>query len=319
MSLSEDGNELFIAISGTHELIRLSLPSMLEKIQKTALSDMANNLTFLNNDKTRIPLTGKGARHVLMYNKKAFVSEYFSAGLSVVDMDTQNKRFIRLGNEPVPDEIRRGEQYFEDADICFQHWQSCTSCHPDARSDGLNWDLINDGLGNPKNSKSLLYAHFTPPCMITGIRPNAEVAVRAGIRYIQFSERPEEDAVCMDKYLRSLAALPSPYLENGKLSKTAQKGKKIFEQAGCLNCHSGDYFTNGQKYDVGTGIEEYKQVSFDTPTLREIWRTAPYLYNGGAKTIKEVITTFNKNNQHGVTSKLTDKEIGALEQYILSL
>ena len=48
-----------------------------------------------------------------------------------------------------------------------------------AWSDGLNWDLLSDSLGNSKNAKSMLPAHRTPPALSTGIRPNAEVAVRA--------------------------------------------------------------------------------------------------------------------------------------------
>ena len=323
MALSEDGNRLFIAISGTHELITLNLPALIQKFAHTKpveLPALSNDLIFLNELKTRIPLYGKGARYVAAHNGKVFVSDYFSGGLSVVDENRFNElRFIKLGDEPEPDNIRKGELFFADAMICFQNWQSCISCHPGARADGLNWDLINDGIGNPKNSKSLLYSHVTPPCMITGIRASAEIAVRAGIRLIQFSERHEKDAECMDQYLRSLTPLPSPYLKNGKLSKTAQKGKQIFERVGCADCHNGQYLTDGKKYDVGTGIDEYTNVPFDTPTLKEIWRTAPYLYNGSAKTIKEVLTIFNKEDKHGITSNLTEEEIIALEEYILSL
>lgn len=320
MALSEDGRQLFVAVSGTHELIALSLPSMLKKIKETPKSNIPNNLTFLNGDKERIPLCGKGARYVAVQDKKVIVSDYFSGGLSVVDIaSTGDKRFIKLGEEPEPDEIRRGELFFADAALCFQHWQSCVSCHPGGRADGLNWDLMNDGLGNPKNTKSMLYTHVTPPCMITGIRPNAEVAVRAGIKHIQFATRSEEDAICIDKYLRSLVPLPSPYLEKGKLSRVAQKGKRLFEQVGCLDCHNGKYYTDGNKYNAETGIEEYTHVPFNTPALTEAWRTAPYLYNGKAETIREVLTTFNKEDKHGVTSGLTDKEIEALEEYVLSL
>ena len=43
----------------------------------------------------------------------------------------------------------------------------------------LNWDLLNDGVGNPKNTRSLLLAHKTPPAMFLGVRANAEAAVRA--------------------------------------------------------------------------------------------------------------------------------------------
>jgi cytochrome c peroxidase len=60
-------------------------------------------------------------------------------------------------------------------------------------------------------------------------------------------------------------------------------------------------------------------VPFDTPTLKEIWRTAPYLYNGSAVTMKEVLTKFNKNDKHGKTSQMSEQEIEALAEYVLSL
>lgn len=320
MTLSEEGNTLYIAVSGTHELVAFDLPSLFQKIKNTSLTDISNNLTFMNEDKVRIPLSGKGARYVVVQNNKIFVTDYFSGGLSVVEMESpKNGRFIKLGEEPELNDIRKGELFFADADLCFQNWQSCISCHPGTRADGLNWDLVNDGLGNPKNTKSMLYTHVTPPCMITGIRPNAEMAVRAGIKHIQFADREEEDAACIDRYLRSLTPLLSPRLKNGKLSKAAQKGKKLFVQTGCIDCHNGDYCTDGKKYNVGTGIEEYTNIPFDTPTLREVWRTAPYLYNGSAKNIREVLTTFNKSDKHGTTSNLTENEIESLEEYVLSL
>jgi len=68
--------------------------------------------------------------------------------------------------------------------------------------DGFNWDNLNDGIGNPKNAKSLLFAHATPPSMWLGVRSNACVAVRAGIRNSLFTVRPEEDALALDEYLK---------------------------------------------------------------------------------------------------------------------
>lgn len=40
--------------------------------------------------------------------------------------------------------------------------------------------------------------------MISGIRETAEWAVRAGFKFIQFFDITEEDAVCVDAYLKSL-------------------------------------------------------------------------------------------------------------------
>ncbi|MCP4375693.1 MAG: c-type cytochrome, partial [bacterium] len=208
-----------------------------------------------------------------------------------------------------------------DAELCFQMWQSCATCHPDGRTDGLNWDLMNAGMGNPKSTKSLLLAHKTPPAMITAIRANAKVAVRAGIRFIQFAVRPEEDAKAIDAYLMSMKPIPSPFLINGELSESAKRGKVIFEkEAGCISCHDGKMHTDLNKYDVGTGKDSEAKKEFDTPTLVEVWRTAPYLYDGRAVTIVELLKKkYNPNDMHGSTTKLKEKEKADLAEYILSL
>jgi cytochrome c peroxidase len=68
-----------------------------------------------------------------------------------------------------------------------------------------------------------------------------------------------------------------------------------------------------QSYDVGTGGR------FDTPTLVEVWRTTPYLHNGSARTIRDVLTARNNGDQHGKTAHLTPQEIDDLAAYVLSL
>ena len=91
-----------------------------------------------------------------------------------------------------------------------------------------------------------------------------------------------------------------------------------FEMAKCSYCHSGDYYTDMKRHDVGSGLEEYKGFEFDTPTLREVWRTAPYLYDGRARTVFEMLRKFNKDDKHGHTSDLTDQELKELEEFVLS-
>ncbi|MBT3200046.1 MAG: c-type cytochrome, partial [Phycisphaerales bacterium] len=204
--------------------------------------------------------------------------------------------------------------------MCFQMWQSCASCHPDARTSGLSWDLMSDGMGNPKNTKSMLLSHQTPPTTITGVRASAEISVRAEIRFIQFSVRPEKDAKAIDAYLKSIKPIPSPMLINGKLSDAALRGEKLFKTAKCASCHSGALFTDLKKYDVGTGKESEKKRAFDTPTLIETWRTAPYLYDGRAVTMLDVLSKkYNPDDKHGKTSNLTKQQLADLAEYILSL
>ena len=186
----------------------------------------------------------------------------------------------------------------------------------------MNWDLINDGIGNPKNSKSMVLSHQTPPAISMGERDTAETSVRAGIKNILFAVRPEEDAKAIDEFLKSIKPMPSPYLEKGKLSTAAQRGKKLFfdNTVGCAKCHPAGLFTTLKSYDVGTrGQFDKPQDIFDTPTLIECWRSAPYLHDGSATTIRDVLTTHNPKDQHGKTQQLSPQQIDDLAAYLLSL
>jgi cytochrome c peroxidase len=243
--------------------------------------------------------------------------------LSKIDLSSSKPTVVSipLGPKPEMDLVRRGEFYFHDASICLGGWQSCSSCHPgDARVDGMNWDLLNDGIGNPKNVKNLLYAHQMPPVMSLGIRTNAETAVRAGIKFILFTNLPESVPTSIDEYLKSLKPVPSPYLVHGQLSTAAERGKKIFSEARCADCHVPGLYTDLHPHDIGTrGPADKPTDKFYTPTLIEVWRTAPYLHNGSAATIRDVLTTCNPSGRHGDAADLSKQELDDLCTYVLSL
>lgn len=334
VACSPDNRHIVVAHSATHELSIIDRTALMEKLADVTEHDNTlefeergdnpmNNLGFLYDIRRRVALKGNGPRNLVILDNKAYVTEYFSGSLGVVALDPSiknNVRSVPLGPQKPMDQIRRGEMYFNDAALCFQQWQSCSTCHPDVRTDAVNWDLLNDGIGNPKSTKSLLLSHVTPPAMITGIRADAETAVRAGIRHIQFAPANEEKALAIDAYLKSLQPVPSPYLIAGELSESAQRGKGVFVgDAGCIHCHSGKYFTDMQMHDAGTGTGREKGIKFDTPTLVESWRTAPYLYDGRAATLTDVFRTYNPDDLHGFTSQLTDEELADLIEYVQSL
>lgn len=308
-------DKIFITHSGTHDVSVIDHKAMLDKFlaypNKSALE---YDLTFLYGLRKRIPLEGNGPRSFVLTDKNIVVPTYFADILNVMDINTLEVSSVNLNPERVESDIDKGEKYFNDASHCFQNWQSCNGCHPgDGRTDGMNWDLMNDGVGNSKNCKSMLFSHVTPKCMISGIRESAEVAVRAGYKYIQFFDISEEDARCVDEYLKSLKPVPSPYLVNGELSEKAKFGKKVFDKLKCGECHSGIYYTDMKMHVIGEDVE-FEQ-GWDTPTLREVWRTAPYLFDGKAATMQEVFEV----HKHGMDKKVSKKEIEALTEYVNSL
>lgn len=316
-----DGKWLCVSHAGTHEVSIIDRPGLHRKLGD-ASKDVSSDLTFLGDLRRRVRLPGNGPRGIAVAGQTLYAAERFSDSVAAVELSAETKdrvKLIPLGPAPQLTEAQRGEMFFHDADMCFQRWQSCASCHPDARADGLNWDLLNDGLGSPRNTKSMVWAHRTPPMMSLGVRETAEMAVRAGIRHIQFVVRPEADAAAIDAYLKSLKPLPSPYAADKQLAAKVEDGQRLFARAGCRDCHLLPLYTSLKAFDVGTGTGQEAGRAFDTPTLVELWRTAPYLHDGRAATLEDVFTKFNADNRHGNTSSLSPSELEDLIAYLLSL
>ncbi len=343
VACTADGRWICVSHAGTHELSVIDagvLVSTLERFPLTAFSnaaffsgtsyggygststgeDIVNEPGFLAGFRQRVKLPGVGPRGLAVCGSKVYVAEYFSDSIATVDLPTGENATassIPLGPRPQWDEVRRGEMLFHDGRMCLHGWQSCASCHPDGRVDGLNWDLLNDGEGNPKNTKSLFWSHRTPPSMASGVRPTAGAAVRSGIQHILMSERSEADAAAIDTWLKSLSDVPSPLLVEGRLSAAAERGERLFasKRVGCADCHPAPLYTDLKSYDVGSRSEKDERAEFDTPTLREAWRTAPYLHDGRYTTIGQLLAEGN----HGLAGKLRAEELADLVEFVRSL
>ena len=325
IAVTGDDAWLCVNASGTHEMIVINLKEMMKRLGAAKNpQEVVNDLSFLYGAKTRVPLEGQGARAIAVCGSKVYGAMRFSDSLNVVEMWDDGPGAavaLPLGVPKAADPVRSGEMAFNDASCCYQQWQSCASCHPDTRSDGTNWDLMNDGIGNPKQSRSMLYTHKTSPVMITGIRASAEIAVVKGFTMIQFHEVTDDRLDAVNAYLKSLEPVPSPYLTPaGTMTESAQRGKVIFEgKAECAKCHVPPYYGDKKKYVFGLGSDSERDREFATPILIEVWRTAPYMYDGRAVTMKEVVTTDNSNNKHGNTKGLAPKEVDDLVTYVNSL
>ena len=140
-----------------------------------------------------------------------------------------------------------------------------------------------------------------------------------------------KDLDALAVYTNSFDFTLSPHIvAPAKLSAEAERGKKLFfdKTVGCATCHSGPYYTDSslQKpfklHDVGTGNDDPTEKigpKYDTPTLLGVYRTAPYLHHGKAKTLRDVLTTCNKEDKHGKTSHLKPAELDELVAFLKAL
>jgi cytochrome c peroxidase len=105
-----------------------------------------------------------------------------------------------------------------------------------------------------------------------------------------------------------------------KFAEAARWGKVLFEgKADCAGCHPGPYFTDQRTHNVGINSPNEPNTGYDTPSLVEAYRTAPYFHDGRAATMRDALTRHDTEGRHGNLSKLTPSEIDDLIAYVLSL
>ena len=346
---SADGRTLWISHRGVHEISTLdvgrlhqllggNVPQQIArrkdgtrdniwvriKNDKRQIAQLANDLTalYISGTIRRTPSGGQGPTGLALSpdGQKLYVANYYAGTLGV--LDTAGGKLtgtIAIGDQPEADAARRGEIYFHDATRCFQRWHSCATCHLDGgRVDGLPWDFLRDGIDNGKDVISLINMPHTSPHNRLATRPNPRECMRTGIGGSHQVVPDEADVDDLLAYVRSLTAERNPNLP--QFAEAARRGKLLFDgKANCATCHPSPYFTDKKTHNVGITSPNEPDARYDTPSLVEAYRTAPYYHDGRAATMREALTEHDPKHLHGNLADLTPEEIEDLIAYVLSL
>ena len=229
---------------------------------------------------------------------------------------------------------------------------ACASCHLDGDSDGQVWDFTQDGEGL-RNTVALVgkrglsqgrvhwsanfdeiqdFEHSTRNFFGgSGFIPDA--LFNQGTRNQPLGDPKLGLSLELDglaAFVSSLGVVPrSPYRQtDGSLTADAIAGRKLFADLGCAGCHSGPALTDssgGLMHDVGTlgplsgGRLGGPLTGLDTPSLQGLWLTPPYLHDGSAATLGDVLLAANGRGLHGATAQLEDADLRLVEAYLLQL
>jgi YVTN family beta-propeller protein len=286
--------------------------------------------------------------------KTVYVYNAMDFAVSVHDAAMKKLATVTVCDPPKTPEWVRGKVLFNNANppLTSRRWIACSSCHPDGHSDGRVWT---NPEGQRKTPPMLGLAH-THPLHWSADRDEVQdfeytirgrlmqgpgllgrgerMKPKVGFQPIELDEAlsgrsKDLDAVAI--YCNSFEFTLSPHAAApGKLSASAERGKALFfnNEVGCASCHSGPYYSDSslQKpyklHDVGTGGEDKGEKmgpKYDTPTLLGVYRSAPYLHHGKAKTLHDVLTVANKGDRHGKTSHLKPTEVDDLVEFLKSL
>jgi cytochrome c peroxidase len=128
---------------------------------------------------------------------------------------------------------------------------------------------------------------------------------------------------------RTVLSGPSPYDrfmagDTTAMSEAARRGMELFNgKAGCHACHAGPMFSDQSFHNIGVGMDRpdpdvgrqavtddpADRGRFKTPTLRNVALTWPYLHDGSARGLADVVEFYDRG---GVPNPTLDARIKPL-------
>lgn len=313
-ALSPDGQTLALTAGGTHELVLFSRIAGLPFVAFGGPEDFLEPASV-----QRIRRIKLGGRPMGVQfspeGKQLVVANDFLNAVQVIDAATGTvTKTIALGGPATPSRVRQGEMLFHDAKRSFHSWYSCASCHTEGHTNGGNFDTKNDGgYGKPKKTLSLRGVAHTAPYTWHGWQTDLRQAIRESfISSMQGDEPSVADIDAVEAYLKSLDWKRSPF-------PPSAVGKRVFEAKGCASCHAGPNYTSTAITTVG--LEEPSDVyqGYNPPSLRNVYSRAPYLHDGRAATLEDVLTKYHRPSKLTNQPDCTSQELKDLVAFLKSL
>jgi hypothetical protein len=334
-AITPDGSKIYTLYAGSEEM----------NVSKV-LDDDYEELDRIG----RVIKLGKNPRAVRVSpdGKEVYIYNTLDFTVSVLAVEGNKKLAeIEVCKPAHSPEWVRGKFLFHTASppMSGARWVACSSCHPDGHSDHRVWQNP-DGLRKTPPLFGLAHTHplhwsadrdevqdfeYTIQGKLMrgrGLTSEHTAALKPELETKMSGKSKDLDALAV--YTNSFHFNLSPYAAEGKLSPAALRGKELFfnKDVNCASCHSGPYYTDSslvkpfKLHDVGTSKDDPLEKlgpGYDTPTLLGIYRSAPYLHHGKAKTLMDVLTTFNPKDQHGKTSHLSQVQKEDLVEFLKAL
>jgi YVTN family beta-propeller protein len=347
-TFGNQGNYLFVALEGSREVEVIDAYN--NEVLHRFKTGRAPQGLALSPDGLRLYVHNFMDRSVTVYELYPFIHSR-SENINNIPLIATLKT---VTTESLSSEVLKGKQLFydsEDPRLAKNQYTSCAACHNEGKGDGRIWDFSSAGEGL-RNTISLIGhggtaqgpLHWTANFdevhdfegqirgdMQGGSGLMSDEDFNSGTHSQSWGDSKaglSDDLDNLASYVASLNKTPdSPYKKrDGSFTADAQAGKALFISKGCYDCHSGEHFTDSAKdnlHNIGTikptsGHRLSSELKgFDTPTLKGLWMTAPYLHDGSAQTLQDAIALMQDDN--GVPIETTAQERDLLASYILQL
>jgi mono/diheme cytochrome c family protein len=209
------------------------------------------------------------------------------------------------------------------------HW----SANFDEIQDFDNDAYFHFHAGNPVSPPGAAFSSFTES-------PNPPMAAANKDR--------SDDLDAMANYVASLTKVSRSPFRNADGTLTAQgaAGEAVFKARNCQRCHTGSRFTDSTVGNLAPAVDPVGPVALntpilhnvgtikttsgqrlgggalpgvDTPTLKGVWQSPPYLHDGSAATLADVFNVVGVEATKHLGGVLTAQEQADLARYMIEI
>ncbi|WP_225409924.1 c-type cytochrome [Stigmatella hybrida] len=277
---------------------------------------------------TGIALSRDGRRAYVYNGFDHTLSRLVGDGTGTVNIREEEPR-LKLAGDVLPPEVVMGRKLFFSAldtrMTASNVGAACSTCHHDVRDDGHTW-MFPDG---PRQTPTIAGRMIpqTGPFHWSGEFSSLSDFLDTTVRHRMGGGMVDAFMTAQLTAFMDAAPAPDNPYQREQMTEAQIRGSQVFLKARCDECHAGQALTNNNQANVGTfvltgaqpDIEAVRKLGLNTPSLLGLARSAPYLHDGSAKTLRERIFQTRYTDQHGKTSQLSDAEVEDLVEFLRTL
>ena len=267
-------------------------------------------------------------------NELVLVNNTLDETISIIDGNSLALiEHIKVAEMDESSQLIQGQRLFNNSDdprLAKDQWIACATCHFEGGNDGASW-FFPDGK---RNTPSLFNSVQTAPFHwngdlneiqdveftiqdlmaghgLSGGQPNCT----PNCSLDKSNAGRSDDLDALANYVNSLQ-FPIAFTQMNALANFSAytNGKAIFEseETECITCHTPPNYTDNKNHLSDLSSPGGLKRVLNTPSLLGLRDSAPYLHDGSAKTLSQVIQLSAQTQNHGKIKHLTDKQSGDL-------
>ena len=299
VKVGNGANSIALTSTGSHAYVWNQFDASVTEVEVPKFGDrLGGSGTFVS--------TGENARRDAEFQP---VVEYAANTFAVVE-------------DALPADVSLGRILFHsatDTRISQNKAIGCATCHPDGRSDNRTWQFTFGPRNTPQLGGGILdTAPFHWPGDVADIPDLNRMTVLA---FMGGSGMDSESMNSIGAFIDTIRPAPSKTAVRSALTPEEERGMALFNssEVGCASCHAGSHMTDNLSWDIETKANSNDISAFQTPVLHGLTRSGPYLHDGSAATLLDVVLDLVATDKMGVGSHLSDDQLLDLTAYLETL